>query len=910
MITHINPLYKFKIQYNNNHNTESEGLLAMWYRSAQAFDYESSISAFQGAFSLCGMLPVIPGPCGMYRMSDISGPCLDYYMDFINNTTAENGIMQGNLLLAEDRILSYAAALKTGKYTRWVPSAIFYFEAETESEKFLAQRRRWTNGTFACYIYLLFMVPGLIFRAPKHNIFFKIVIYSQILIQCLLYIISAAAPAVFITLCYYSVLQVNFAGALSQWLAYGVLGIYGVLYITFCFGHYFYKFIHSMYNIILGWNTVMFFFVLAMTLTTFINQSTLVIAVMCMSMFFPFALALLHSLDVFFMMMFNFLPFFLFLPTFVPWFMAYSLSRTWDLSWGNRPSDADVSEIKAKKNLKTSLKIKSFVFLAFIVLLNCGIIASFVLFIDNVTTLVYVSTAIISISIMQQILSFFYYLFCADHTMSSFFENFKKSHLKVLSTVLYCITLGLLLGGVFTTHWLTTTLEVHVPRYTETVLNVTETIWQDGNNESPKPIIITPYNATTTPEQIYRLTTKTSFTSISIYNLPLNSVDIANTFGNSFVQQGYTASEYYYNETIQTLTLETKSVVGSEVKQEKITPFASYTLNITIGVCLGNGVCNSKNKVLRIPAKNNYKTQAIPGQLPLLYNHSITNYTAALFEKRHEGEVKVNYGLLFLEYQYHGPKFTSEVVLWGSNVLWDTPNKTWSFAVILTLSASFMFILNLVSLFYSFISPSKSRTYSVTVIYSWIGCTALLAGVLLFPFSFESLTAYQIGWWEALIPSEINRDAIRANGTAAMKEMLKTTNENGSPMCGPDTSYFNPGECAIGFSYILVIVSLLTGLLSYNLLRFALSKIYISNLNDDKAATVFKKKAQDDDEEPVSFFKMWTTNSKKAGDLHKRDSQMSLNTFDCDISLSTDTESICDLDSAFQNSVDIEDDIA
>lgn len=98
----------------------SEGLLQMWYRASQAYDYEASISAFQGAFSLCGMLPVLPGPCGMYRMHDIRGPALDYYMDFINNTSPEDGLLKGNLMLAEDRILSYAAALCTGKFTRWV----------------------------------------------------------------------------------------------------------------------------------------------------------------------------------------------------------------------------------------------------------------------------------------------------------------------------------------------------------------------------------------------------------------------------------------------------------------------------------------------------------------------------------------------------------------------------------------------------------------------------------------------------------------------------------------------------------------------------------------------------------------------------------------------------------------------
>lgn len=32
-------------------------------------DYEMSLAVFMGGFSLFGMLPVIPGPCGVYRIS-------------------------------------------------------------------------------------------------------------------------------------------------------------------------------------------------------------------------------------------------------------------------------------------------------------------------------------------------------------------------------------------------------------------------------------------------------------------------------------------------------------------------------------------------------------------------------------------------------------------------------------------------------------------------------------------------------------------------------------------------------------------------------------------------------------------------------------------------------------------------
>jgi cellulose synthase/poly-beta-1,6-N-acetylglucosamine synthase-like glycosyltransferase len=41
--------------------------VAFLYRSSQCFDYEASISCFNGGFTASGMLPVIPGPCGLFR---------------------------------------------------------------------------------------------------------------------------------------------------------------------------------------------------------------------------------------------------------------------------------------------------------------------------------------------------------------------------------------------------------------------------------------------------------------------------------------------------------------------------------------------------------------------------------------------------------------------------------------------------------------------------------------------------------------------------------------------------------------------------------------------------------------------------------------------------------------------------
>ena len=58
----------------------------------------------------------------------------DFYIKTVSSNPEEVHMLLALLLLAEDRVLSYAAVLMTKDlyYTMYEPSAVFYFEAETE----------------------------------------------------------------------------------------------------------------------------------------------------------------------------------------------------------------------------------------------------------------------------------------------------------------------------------------------------------------------------------------------------------------------------------------------------------------------------------------------------------------------------------------------------------------------------------------------------------------------------------------------------------------------------------------------------------------------------------------------------------------------------------------------------------
>lgn len=65
--------------------------------------------------------------------------------------------MLGNLLLAEDRILTYALRLlpATGNLVRTLPGAVFHTQPQLTLAGLMGQRRRWINGGFFGFVFLL-----------------------------------------------------------------------------------------------------------------------------------------------------------------------------------------------------------------------------------------------------------------------------------------------------------------------------------------------------------------------------------------------------------------------------------------------------------------------------------------------------------------------------------------------------------------------------------------------------------------------------------------------------------------------------------------------------------------------------------------------------------------------------------
>jgi cellulose synthase/poly-beta-1,6-N-acetylglucosamine synthase-like glycosyltransferase len=354
---------------------EDSWSLSTLLRNVQLYDFESSNALYNGAFGVGGCLPVIPGPCGLYRSADVLQDNVRYwYFDIVNQEPNQTGLVLGNLRIAEDRILSYSVVLKTKEERRmgFVPMAVFYFEAELNLERFILQRRRWINGSVAGYIYLLLTNPEHLI-SWKTNIFRKTYISLLLLSQFLTYCIVAVAPAISLSIFFYSLTYVlsyfpiNYIT--NETVSILVTMFFAAVYIRHLFVHH-----ETKYNTQLMFILLIFSFVTSILtalslllylfnvlngnlLSHIISTNSTYLYLILIVTLLPFINSILISgrLHSFFYMIKSFPSYFLFSHMLISTFGSYSYSRIWDLSWGNRPTTELTTNV-TKEELELSQK--------------------------------------------------------------------------------------------------------------------------------------------------------------------------------------------------------------------------------------------------------------------------------------------------------------------------------------------------------------------------------------------------------------------------------------------------------------------------------------------------------------------------------------------------------------------------
>uniref|UniRef100_A0A7S3P609 chitin synthase n=1 Tax=Amphora coffeiformis TaxID=265554 RepID=A0A7S3P609_9STRA len=138
-------------------------------RMLQRFEFEVDHVSFKSVDNALGTMHVIPGPCGLYRyrsLGNLKSGLMQHYFQIFRRKSSS--LIIGNVELVEDRIPGALLAfpLKPSKVEANMPStgwsrtgycheALFYLEAEKPLSQLVKQRRRWLNGTYATYFWLL-----------------------------------------------------------------------------------------------------------------------------------------------------------------------------------------------------------------------------------------------------------------------------------------------------------------------------------------------------------------------------------------------------------------------------------------------------------------------------------------------------------------------------------------------------------------------------------------------------------------------------------------------------------------------------------------------------------------------------------------------------------------------------------
>ena len=405
--------------------------LIWWLSPApiQGFEFESSFLLSICMFNILGALPVLPGPCQLiwweyldiYKTNNVG--VLDMYFRHLNMDPQVSGIVKLNTLLAEDRILSFSMILRTYNLkTVWVNGANFSYEPILTWTKLLSQRRRWTNGTIATYLYYLFEEKGkdeFLMSGVGDN---KIIqtLWSIQLYQSILQVLS---PSFFSIALFEAFLQFSLKYPfLFENISYKFLkatNIYTYVYFciyllwvlfsfvfgkksTCCSERVYICFVEPIHLIFVFINLIVSIFIFYNIIFTKNNMPILITIVLMWSI--PFFLSLTISFNSFISYLLYTIPYLCNIIQYVTFIPSFAITRIHDLSWGNRDSTTSYLTIKKKYNLLfESLKINFFVILA-----NFTILSVYQYIVNTFGHIDYLYIIIFSIIFIPIILQYFF----------------------------------------------------------------------------------------------------------------------------------------------------------------------------------------------------------------------------------------------------------------------------------------------------------------------------------------------------------------------------------------------------------------------------------------------------------------------------------------------------------------------
>ncbi|KAF9960387.1 Chitin synthase, class 1 [Modicella reniformis] len=169
--------------------------------AAQNFEYKMNNILDKPLESVIGYIQVLPGAFSAYRYRALlappeapgDGPLVSYFKG--EKPSADSGIFDANMYLAEDRILCFELVAKRGyAWTlRYVKSAWAETDVPDSVPELVSQRRRWLNGTFFVALFSIFNF-GKVYKSD-HAVWRKILFHLQLVYNVLSILFSWFALA-------------------------------------------------------------------------------------------------------------------------------------------------------------------------------------------------------------------------------------------------------------------------------------------------------------------------------------------------------------------------------------------------------------------------------------------------------------------------------------------------------------------------------------------------------------------------------------------------------------------------------------------------------------------------------------------------------------------------------------------
>ena len=162
-------------------------------RILQSYDFELSQSTTKSALDDIGFIPVLPGPCSLFRYKHFAGVMHEYLSLTTKQPEQANDISRivlGNVQLAEDRFPPVLLTFRDKEdceeegvirpHTGFEHDAVFYFEAEKPLGQLVKQRRRWINGS---YIAVFWVLRESWIKNADHNLFTRVAAFTMLLLE-------------------------------------------------------------------------------------------------------------------------------------------------------------------------------------------------------------------------------------------------------------------------------------------------------------------------------------------------------------------------------------------------------------------------------------------------------------------------------------------------------------------------------------------------------------------------------------------------------------------------------------------------------------------------------------------------------------------------------------------------------